>query len=274
VSTAHKARPRRGLREQLSTAGPPYPGRSPTALLTGPRFPIRAHNLQHFQPSPRNHTATKPLTEGSAPPRHSYAAQPGHKALRFASRPQPGRALSARSVPAPPPLNPRALSPQRQRRSRAQRTPTGQAPPRREETKSPNGGSPPPPSPSARLTCSSCRPGAGLRGYHVPQLCGRDADALQPLRHLASRRGGDGGRAGPNFLARSPAAERAHAHGAARSGAAMGSVRVADVGAAMGRLRGRVHRTPVLTCGTLQRLAGRRLLFKCELFQRTGSFKV
>ncbi|XP_015151540.2 serine racemase isoform X3 [Gallus gallus] len=54
----------------------------------------------------------------------------------------------------------------------------------------------------------------------------------------------------------------------------MGSVRVADVGAAMGRLRGRVHRTPVLTCGTLQRLAGRRLLFKCELFQRTGSFKI
>ncbi|XP_010720020.1 serine racemase isoform X1 [Meleagris gallopavo] len=42
----------------------------------------------------------------------------------------------------------------------------------------------------------------------------------------------------------------------------------------MGRLRGRVRRTPVLTCESLQRLAGRRLLFKCELFQRTGSFKI
>ncbi|NXG52111.1 SRR racemase, partial [Psilopogon haemacephalus] len=40
------------------------------------------------------------------------------------------------------------------------------------------------------------------------------------------------------------------------------------------RLHGRLHRTPVLTCGGLDRLAGRRLLFKCELFQRTGSFKI
>ncbi|KAM6315713.1 serine racemase [Podargus strigoides] len=47
-----------------------------------------------------------------------------------------------------------------------------------------------------------------------------------------------------------------------------------DVRAAEGRLRGRLHRTPLLTCGGLDRLAGRRLLFKCELFQRTGSFKI
>ncbi|XP_031985769.1 serine racemase isoform X3 [Corvus moneduloides] len=40
------------------------------------------------------------------------------------------------------------------------------------------------------------------------------------------------------------------------------------------RLRGRVHRTPLLTCAGLDRMAGRRLLFKCELFQRTGSFKI
>ncbi|NXL50556.1 SRR racemase, partial [Podilymbus podiceps] len=33
-------------------------------------------------------------------------------------------------------------------------------------------------------------------------------------------------------------------------------------------------RTPLLTSGGLDRLAGRRLLFKCELFQRTGSFKI
>lgn len=49
---------------------------------------------------------------------------------------------------------------------------------------------------------------------------------------------------------------------------------LADVRAAERRLHGRLHRTPVLTCAGLDRLAGRRLLFKCELFQQTGSFKV
>ncbi|KAM6242424.1 serine racemase isoform 1-T1 [Porphyrio hochstetteri] len=49
---------------------------------------------------------------------------------------------------------------------------------------------------------------------------------------------------------------------------------LADVRAAEERLRGRLHRTPLLTCGSLDRLARRRLLFKCELFQRTGSFKI
>ncbi|XP_054250527.1 serine racemase [Indicator indicator] len=49
---------------------------------------------------------------------------------------------------------------------------------------------------------------------------------------------------------------------------------LADVRAAQRRLHGRLHRTPVLTCGGLDLLAGRRLLFKCELFQRTGSFKI
>ncbi|KAJ7416385.1 Serine racemase [Willisornis vidua] len=47
-----------------------------------------------------------------------------------------------------------------------------------------------------------------------------------------------------------------------------------EVRAAERRLRGRVHRTPVLTCAGLDRRAGRRLLFKCELLQRTGSFKI
>ncbi|NXN96903.1 SRR racemase, partial [Rhinopomastus cyanomelas] len=37
---------------------------------------------------------------------------------------------------------------------------------------------------------------------------------------------------------------------------------------------GRVSRTPLLTCGSLDRLCGRRLRFKCELLQSTGSFKV
>ncbi|NXF94109.1 SRR racemase, partial [Eubucco bourcierii] len=49
---------------------------------------------------------------------------------------------------------------------------------------------------------------------------------------------------------------------------------LADVRAAERRLHGRLHRTPVLTCEGLDRLAGRHLLFKCELFQRTGSFKI
>ena len=33
------------------------------------------------------------------------------------------------------------------------------------------------------------------------------------------------------------------------------------------------HRTPVTTCATLDRLAGRRLFFKCEQLQRAGAFK-
>uniref|UniRef100_A0A8B9MD09 L-serine ammonia-lyase n=1 Tax=Accipiter nisus TaxID=211598 RepID=A0A8B9MD09_9AVES len=49
---------------------------------------------------------------------------------------------------------------------------------------------------------------------------------------------------------------------------------LAEVRAAEERLRGRLHRTPLLTSGSLDGLAGRRLLFKCELFQRTGSFKI
>ncbi|XP_030328804.1 serine racemase isoform X5 [Strigops habroptila] len=47
-----------------------------------------------------------------------------------------------------------------------------------------------------------------------------------------------------------------------------------DVRAAERRVRERLHRTPLLTCTALDRLAGRRLLFKCELFQKTGSFKI
>ena len=35
-----------------------------------------------------------------------------------------------------------------------------------------------------------------------------------------------------------------------------------------------INRTPVMTCSTLDSMAGRSLHFKCELFQKTGSFKV
>src|SRR5208282_6251130 len=33
------------------------------------------------------------------------------------------------------------------------------------------------------------------------------------------------------------------------------------------------HRTPVATCATLDRLAGRKLFFKCEQLQMVGAFK-
>jgi threonine dehydratase len=39
-------------------------------------------------------------------------------------------------------------------------------------------------------------------------------------------------------------------------------------------LRPFVHKTPVLTCGALDRMCGAELFFKCENFQKGGSFKV
>lgn len=42
---------------------------------------------------------------------------------------------------------------------------------------------------------------------------------------------------------------------------------------AAGRLHGKAHRTPVATCSTLDRRAGRSLFFKCEHLQKAGSFK-
>ncbi len=48
---------------------------------------------------------------------------------------------------------------------------------------------------------------------------------------------------------------------------------LADVRAAAARIKGVVHRTPVMTCDTLDRLAGRRLYFKCENLQKVGAFK-
>src|SRR5712672_4783313 len=40
------------------------------------------------------------------------------------------------------------------------------------------------------------------------------------------------------------------------------------------RIQPRIHRTPVLTSSSLDGIAGARLFFKCENFQRTGSFKI
>jgi threonine dehydratase len=56
--------------------------------------------------------------------------------------------------------------------------------------------------------------------------------------------------------------------------AASPSVSLADVRAARERIGGRVHRTPVLTSRLLDERLGCRLYFKCELFQRSGAFKV
>lgn len=46
-----------------------------------------------------------------------------------------------------------------------------------------------------------------------------------------------------------------------------------DVRAAALRIAGFVHHTPVATCGTLDRLAGRALFFKSEHLQKVGAFK-
>jgi threonine dehydratase len=57
---------------------------------------------------------------------------------------------------------------------------------------------------------------------------------------------------------------RAEASAAAQPYAAS----LADVQAAAQRIAGAAHMTPVLTCSTLDGLAGHTLFFKCEVFQR------
>ena len=47
-----------------------------------------------------------------------------------------------------------------------------------------------------------------------------------------------------------------------------------DVRAAAGRIEGVGHRTPILTSQTLDEMAGRKLFFKCENFQKIGAFKL
>lgn len=48
---------------------------------------------------------------------------------------------------------------------------------------------------------------------------------------------------------------------------------LAAVQEAAQRIAGLAHRTPVATCSTLDRLAGRQLFFKCEHLQKVGAFK-
>src|ERR1700730_7251377 len=42
---------------------------------------------------------------------------------------------------------------------------------------------------------------------------------------------------------------------------------------AANRIVGLAHRTPVITCATLDRLAGKALFLKCENLQKVGAFK-
>jgi threonine dehydratase len=51
------------------------------------------------------------------------------------------------------------------------------------------------------------------------------------------------------------------------------SVTYADVVNAAKRIEGAAHRTPVMTSRTADEIAGARLFFKCENFQRMGAFK-
>ena len=48
---------------------------------------------------------------------------------------------------------------------------------------------------------------------------------------------------------------------------------VADVRSAAERIGPYAHRTPVLTCATLDAMTGARLFFKCENLQKVGAFK-
>jgi threonine dehydratase len=48
---------------------------------------------------------------------------------------------------------------------------------------------------------------------------------------------------------------------------------LATIHAAHARIQDKIHRTPIMTSETLNRLTGARLWFKCENFQRAGVFK-
>jgi threonine dehydratase len=51
------------------------------------------------------------------------------------------------------------------------------------------------------------------------------------------------------------------------------AIDLAAVREAAARIAGFVHRTPVMTSETIDRLAGRRVFFKCENLQKIGAFK-
>jgi threonine dehydratase len=53
----------------------------------------------------------------------------------------------------------------------------------------------------------------------------------------------------------------------------MGDINIGHIREAHSRIRERIRRTPVLTSTRLDEISGARLFFKCENFQKTGSFK-
>lgn len=48
---------------------------------------------------------------------------------------------------------------------------------------------------------------------------------------------------------------------------------IAQINAAYDRIHAEIHRTPILTSSAIDAIAGCRISFKCESFQKTGSFK-
>ena len=59
----------------------------------------------------------------------------------------------------------------------------------------------------------------------------------------------------------------------ARDGDALSLPDLAAIRAAQARIAAYVHRTPVMTCRSLDDAVGARLFFKCENFQKVGAFK-
>ena len=53
----------------------------------------------------------------------------------------------------------------------------------------------------------------------------------------------------------------------------MYAISLNDIQAAAKCIAGTAHCTPIMTCAMLDQMAGRRLFFKCEQFQKVGAFK-
>jgi threonine dehydratase len=51
------------------------------------------------------------------------------------------------------------------------------------------------------------------------------------------------------------------------------SITLSDIKDAAKRIKSYANRTPVMTCATLDKMAGSKLFFKCEQFQKVGAFK-
>jgi threonine dehydratase/serine racemase len=97
-----------------------------------------------------------------------------------------------------------------------------------------------------------------------PQAAEEEPPALEPApQPLAESE--------PPAPTEEPRAEEAHQTGSAA--VPTYACTLDDVRAAAARIAGFAHRTPVLTCDTLDRLAGRKLYFKCENLQKIGAFK-